>query len=195
MSSETAAFWSGEFGHEYTKRNDKVPWSDRVPFWRRIVNLTKAQSFLDVGTNAGWNLLALQQMGSHLLLSGVDINENAVQLAQNSGLDVVQCPADGVIEKYGEGACDMVITSGVLIHVAPQDLARTMRAIADVSSRWVVAIEYDAINETEVEYRGHKGRLWKRPYGELYMELGLELVETGEAEGFDACQYWILSKP
>jgi pseudaminic acid biosynthesis-associated methylase len=190
----TTAFWAGEFGSAYTKRNNRVPWSDRVPFWRRIVELTKAQSFLDVGCNIGWNLLALQQMGSQLMLSGVDINDDALQHAQNHGFDAHLCPADQVVEKFGAGACDMAITSGVLIHVAPEDLKRTMRAIVDVSSRWVVAVEYDAINETEVEYRGHKGKLWRRPYGELYMEMGLELVETGEAQGFDQCQYWLMEK-
>jgi pseudaminic acid biosynthesis-associated methylase len=194
MSADTTAFWSGDFGNDYLKRNSKVPWSERVPFWRRIVNKTKAESFLDVGTNAGWNLLALQQMGSHLLLSGVDINETAVQTAQSHALDVSVCPAEGIVEKFGADACDMVITSGVLIHVAPQDLQRTMRAIKEVTRKWVVAVEYDSKREQEIEYRGHKGKLWKRPYGHLYEKMGLCLVDTGKAEGFDDCTYWLLEK-
>lgn len=192
--TETTDFWRGQFGNEYNKRNGMVPWSDRVPFWRHIVTKTGAKSFLDVGCNAGWNLLALQQMGADLLMSGVDINEDAVQLAQSNGFDAAVCPADGVVEKFNADACDMVITSGVLIHIAPEDLQRTMEALVAVTRRWVVAVEYDAPTVTEVEYRGHKGKLWKRPYGELYQAHGLKLVDSGPADGFDDCTYWLLEK-
>lgn len=194
MSGDTVAFWQGNFGDDYTDRNE-VPWSDRVPFWRQIVGKTGARSFLDVGCNAGWNMRAIRTIGNgELEMTGVDVNAHALLKANEQGLDVMELPAEQVAEKFGEGACDMAITSGVLIHIPPDALLRTMRAITAVSRRWVLAVEYDAINETEVEYRGHKGRLWKRPYGELYMEMGLELVETGEAQGFERCQYWLLEK-
>jgi hypothetical protein len=29
---------------------------------------------------------------------------------------------------------------------------------------------------------------------EIYQSLGLSLVEFGNAEGFDSCQYWLLEK-
>ena len=61
------------------------------------------------------------------------------------------------------------------------------------SSRLSV-FEYAAETETEVEYRGHKGKLWKRPYGALYEALGLTLRDHGPAEGFDACEFWLLEK-
>ena len=88
----------------------------------------------------------------------------------------------------------MAITSGVLIHIATPDLARTMRAIVEVSRKWVVAVEYDSPDEQEVVYRGHAGKLWRRPYGEIYQALGLHLVEQGQADGFDNCQFWLLQK-
>jgi hypothetical protein len=46
-----------------------------------------------------------------------------------------------------------------------------------------------------IEYRGEKDRLWKRPYGKLYEAMGLTLVKAGPAEGFDRCDFWLLSKP
>jgi hypothetical protein len=86
------------------------------------------------------------------------------------------------------------VTSGVLIHVAPDALEVTMRAIIDVSARYVLAIEYDSDEEEEVDYRGHKGKLWKRPFGRLYQALGLRLLSYGEAGGFEKCTYWLLDK-
>lgn len=188
---ETVDFWAGEFGTAYTSRN-RPKWQDRVPFWRQVVESTEAASFLDVGTNAGWNLLALRSLSPEHVMSGVDVNKDALTQAANEGLDVVEGRADQVVELFGPDCADMVITSGVLIHIAPEDLTAAMTAIKNASRRWVVAVEYEADTAQEIEYRGHKGRLWKRPYGKLYEALGLSLVEYGVAPGFDQCHYWIL---
>ena len=51
--------------------------------------------------------------------------------------------------------------------------------------------------ETEIEYRGQKGLLWKRPYGDLYKRMGLTLIETAKLQmdvGFDNCRYWLMQK-
>lgn len=90
---------------------------------------------------------------------------------------------------------DLVFTCGVLIHIPPDDLKQVMQGLIDSSVGYVLAIEYEAKEETEVEYRGHKGKLWKRDYGKLYQELGLELVEKGFLLEFDNCTYWLMRKP
>lgn len=190
----TAEFWRGDFGNEYTKRN-RVDWNDRVPFWRHIVESTNAQSFLEVGCNAGWNLQALRSLNSEAMMTGVDLNESALLEAQAAGFDVEMCPGYEVAARLGAGVCDLAFTCGVLIHVGPEELLQTMAAIRDASAQFVLAVEYDAPNEQEVEYRGHAGKLWKRPYGALYQSLGLSLVEFGtEAQGFDNCAWWLLEK-
>lgn len=191
--SETAEFWAGEFGDAYVQRN-RVDWQERVPFWKRITDAIHAESFLDVGTNAGWNMLALRSIDPEFLMSGVDLNENAVNEAQMQGLDVVRAGATELQSLFGYGVADLVITSGVLIHVPPEELKQTMQAIVDCSAQYVIAIEYEADTEQEVEYRGHKGKLWKRPFGKLYEELGVSLVEYGVAEGFRDCHYWLMEK-
>lgn len=191
--STTQEFWQGPFGTEYTKRN-RVDWFDRVPFWRHIVEATDVTSFLDVGTNAGWNMQALRSINKDFTMSGVDLNLDALAEAKAAGFDVEQMAAHEVADFFGPGAAELVVTSGVLIHVPPEDLAKTLGALYDVSSRYVLAIEYAADVEQEVLYRGEAGKLWKRPFGALYMERGLSLVETGQAQGFDECQYWLLEK-
>lgn len=195
--SETVDFWRGDFGSEYLARNN-VAWEQRVPLLRRIAEETGAKSFLDIGTSAGWNLLAIRRASEGhddgVEMSGVEPHDGARGQAIANGFDVVDGTAIEALETFGPSVADLVITSGVLIHVAPAELLATMSAIAELSRAHVLAIEYDATQETEVEYRGHAGRLWKRPYGELYKSLRLSLEETGEAEGFDKCRYWLLSK-
>jgi hypothetical protein len=70
-----------------------------------------------------------------------------------------------------------------------------MRAIVQTSAKFVLAVEYEAEQEEEVEYRGHAGKLWKRPFGKLYGNLGMDLLAYGDAQGFNDCTYWLMSRP
>lgn len=189
------AFWAGDFGSEYTERN-QVDWALRVPLLQRILDQTNAESFLDLGCNAGWNLLALRKINPDFMMSGIDVNHQALQRAAAEGFDVINMPASAIADS-DELGCDcaqMVITSGVLIHIPPSELSDVMSAIVKASSRYVLCIEYDAPAETMVEYRGHQHRLWKRPFGELYERLGMSVLETGVADGYVDCKYWLLEK-
>lgn len=185
--------WAGDFGNEYLRRN-RVDWSKRVPFWRKLVKRTHVQSALEVGANAGWNLHALAACDVPTLV-GLDINHEAVKEAVASGLHVVHGTpelCDSISNKF-----DLVFTAGVLIHIGPDKLEQTMRSIIAASNRYVLAIEYAAEHEEEVNYRGLKEALWRRPYGELYAALGLERTARGHAgvdDGFDDCEWWLMEK-
>lgn len=189
----TIDFWAGEFGREYTNRQ-RVDYRDRIALLSHIIDHTGASTFLDVGTNEGHNLKALRDINHEYQMSGIDVNPDALAKASSAGFDVHLGRADEAVNLFGESAAELVITSGVLIHVAPEDLKASMAAIRDASSAYVLAIEYDSQNEREINYRGHAGKLWARPFGELYKALGLSLVETGTAEGYNDCTYWLLAK-
>lgn len=192
-------FWSGTFGDEYTDRN-KVEWRDRIPLLSRILETAPATSFLDVGCNAGWNMLALREIvgADKIAISGLDVNQKALEQAGAAGLDVILAPATACCDEPLSPTCaEMVITSGVLIHVPPEDLNPTLTAIREASMQYVLAIEYPSLSGAEepVEYRGHEGRLWRRDYGAEYVKLGgLALIESGVAEGYDGCNYWLLER-
>lgn len=186
--------WTGQFGDAYTKRN-KVDWKSRVPFWQRISDTIHCDQFLDVGTNMGWNLRALRHISDKFQMSGVDINHLAVMEAQEH-FDVIEASARELVDNFGPKSSQCTITSGVLIHIPPSELQAVMRSIIEVTSDYIVCIEYEAPQEEMVPYRGHFDKLWKRPYGRLYEEMGCSIVEYGEsAEGFDSCAWWILERP
>lgn len=184
----TNEFWSGTFGDDYTARN-RVDWRARIPFWREILDATGARSVYEVGANAGWNLSAIKRACPDVAAHGHDVNERAVIQAEAAGLNVV------LDNSIADGSYDLVFTAGVLIHIAPKDLHKQMRAIVKASSDYVLAVEYAADTEEEVEYRGHAGKLWKRPYGQLYADMGLTLVTHKHAPaGFDRCEAWLLRR-
>lgn len=186
--------WRGEFGDAYLVRN-QVQWRKRMPFWLHIKEKTACRSALEIGCSAGWNLMALRELDvPHL--AGIDINAEAVKQAQKNHLFAVLGTPD-----LGAriGPCfDLVFTAGMLIHVAPDELAGTIDAMIVASRKYVLAIEYasDYLHE-EINYRGHDAALWKRPYGQILADAGLFLVakgEVGEADGFDRCTYWLMEK-
>ena len=191
--SDTEDFWAQDFGNEYTKRN-RVEWRDRVPFWESAIEFCAPATVLEVGCNAGWNLLAIHSVAPMVELHGVDVNASAVEETRQNGIEAHCVGALGIAGLHEPGSIDLVFTAGMLIHVAPDDLESVMRAIVATSGRYVIAVEYDSEETEEVEYRGHKGKLWKRPYGRLYQALGLKLLSQGAAGGFDKCEYYLLEK-
>lgn len=192
--NEQEAFWLGGFGDGYTQRN-QVKWRNRVDFWNRVIALTEPTMAFEIGCNMGWNLRALREVSPGMSLGGIDVNTKAASISRRIGFDVTRTTLREMNLEFSIPA-DLVFTAGVLIHIAPADIVPAMEKIISLSSRWVLAVEYEAEVETEVEYRGHAGRLWKRPFGKMYQELGCKLACRMERpEGFDNTTAWLLEKP
>ena len=193
---DTKEFWEGEGGDEYTKRT-RVDWRARIPFWKMILDGTGARSVFEFGCNAGYNLTAIQAHNGFYKspeVYGSDVNNGALEQARMAGINAYLSDDD-----YNVLPCELAFTAGVLIHIPPEDLFRTMKKIISKSTDYILAVEYYAEEETEIEYRGENGLLWKRDYGKLYQDMGLSLTHHGNTEhrkaiGFDNCHWWLLRK-
>lgn len=181
--------WKGDFGRDYTDRNTfeiegleqlcrKNYGVSRSEINRRTLQgVSKEASFLEVGCNAGNQLLLLNQMG-WTNLSGVELQPYALEIArsrlpqanlkQGSALDI----------PWPDNSFDVVFTSVVLIHIAPRDLPRAMDEIHRTSRRYIWGLEYYAPEASEIFYRNHSQLLWKMDYARLYLDRfdDLELV-------------------
>lgn len=195
MSTAQEEFWRTDFGRDYTARN-RPNWKARVPFWRDIIAKTEARAILEVGANIGTNMKAMRAVDPSLCIWGCDINQTALQEGSDAGLSIVDASVFDLAREFHGGNFDLTCSVGVLIHIAPAEIERAMQAIIAASKRYVLAVEYAAETEEEVEYRGHAERLWRRPFGQMYQDLGLRLVYEGEApaDAFDRCTAWILER-
>ena len=95
---------------------------------------------------------------------------------------------------------EFVFTIGVLIHIAPDDLLASCREMFRVSSQYVACAEYFNPTPVEIDYRGHRGVLFKRDFGAFWLDNfpELELVDYGflwkRATGLDDLTWWLFCK-
>jgi pseudaminic acid biosynthesis-associated methylase len=199
MPTETTqlALWRSDFGRAYTDRNDRDK-PERVDAWRRLLDGIVPSRALEVGCNVGWNLVYLERLGIPELF-GIEPQADAVERARHRRPRFNILHGTAFDLPFRDGLCDLVFTSGVLIHIAPESLAVALDEIYRVSRRWIVAIEYDQPCEQEVRYRGHAAALWKRDHGAAWQARfpSLRLVRRlalGAAAGYDDCTAHLFEK-
>ncbi len=179
--SEQEKFWAGDFGDQYVARSaDHSFVPARIYMFSEILKHTRSvESFLEFGPNVGLNLLALRQLCPRALLSGVEINATAVQkLRQNGFENVVH---GSFLDSTFDKMADFSFTSGVLIHINPDLLSKAYEALYATSRKYICVNEYYNPVPVELEYRGNKGKLYKRDFaGELLDKYpDLKLVSYG----------------
>ena len=174
---EQQDFWKGTFGDEYTIRN-AGDWNN---FYKKQWGVTRTElnneflkgvdkrlPVLEVGCNRG-NQLKLLKRDGFTNLWGVEINKSALDLArEDKGFNVVEASALDL--PFRDGFFNLVFTSGVLIHIAPSNLPKAIDEICRVSNRYIWGFEYFSEKCGEIEYKGHKNKLWKNNFSKLFLE-------------------------
>lgn len=181
--------WRSEFGREYTDRNTleidalDALYRKNYGLSRRQINETfltdvpREASFLEVGCNTGNQLLLLQQMG-YSNLSGIELQPYALDIARARTRNISLQQGSALALPYENRSFDVVYTSGVLIHISPEDLPRAMDEIHRCAITYIWGMEYYSPETTEVRYRNRHGLLWKMDFARRYLERfeDLELV-------------------
>jgi pseudaminic acid biosynthesis-associated methylase len=171
--------WRGRFGREYTDRNPQSVaeldalysrWFGRS---RTSLNqeflgdLNRSMRVLEVGANVGCQLQALKTMGFENLY-GIELQRYAVEQARGrlNGIDIIQASAFDI--PFKDGYFDLVFTSGVLIHISPEQIEKALSEIVRCTRCYVWGFEYYAESYKAVRYRGLDDLLWKTDFAELY---------------------------
>ncbi len=198
--------WTGGFGDEYSDRNAYADWKmgPGVVAFRRILSGLDIKSVLEVGSNVGLKLLFVSELfKGNVKLYALEPNRKAfnrlvsqtrLKLEKAWNCDAFQLP-------LADSSIDLVFTSGVLIHIAPDDLGRATDEIVRVARRYVLCIEYFSHEPVEVPYRGKMGLLFKRDFGAFYLDRfpNLKCSKYGflwkkEFSIFDNSNWWLFEK-
>ena len=173
--------WAGKFGEEYTNRNVMSPdefeklLRSRIGFSRteqidEFLSDLELDNILEVGSSVGNQLLLLQKKGFKNLY-GIELNRYAVEKSKErtkgKGIDIIQGSAFDI--PFKDAYFDL-FTSGVLIHISPQDINDVLDEIYRCSKRYIWGSEYFSEDYIKVDYRGHNELLWKTNFAKLYLD-------------------------
>jgi pseudaminic acid biosynthesis-associated methylase len=198
--------WTGAFGDAYADRNAAT--AEAVQTRLRMLAPIVARldgdpprSILECGCNVGLNLRALRQL-TRAELQAVEPNTHARQRVIDDRILEPGQLHDATLASlpFADASIDLVFTTGVLIHVPPDQLERALREIHRVSRKYVLAVEYFSVKPEAVEYRGQTGMLWKRDFGGAYLDLFADLVTVDvgflwhRTSGCDDATWWLFRK-
>jgi pseudaminic acid biosynthesis-associated methylase len=179
--TEQASKWSGDFGRKYTERNpqslDEMEelyvgnfGLTRTELNRRFLdNFDRSMRILEVGSNVGNQLLCLQRMGFESLY-GIELQSYAVEISKSKckNINLIQGEASDI--PFKDGFFDLVFTSGVLIHISPENLPYVLKEIHRCTRKYIFGFEYYSDETHEIPYRGNSNLLWKANFAGKYIE-------------------------
>lgn len=181
MTTEQESFWKGEFGSDYIERNcssERI--ASNISFFSRVLEKTSnVSSIIELGSNIGMNLYAIEKLLPQCSLTAVEINEEAVKtLGKWEKVDVIH---QSILDLKIEKKFDFSFTKGVLIHINPDMLGQAYKALYESSTRYIMVAEYYDPNPVSIEYRGHRDRLFKRDFAGDMLDMypDLHLVDYG----------------
>jgi spore coat polysaccharide biosynthesis protein SpsF len=170
FETEQEQFWAGEFGDEYIDRSQGARHiASRTAMWSRILRAcAPIASATEFGANIGLNLRALRSLLPDAELTGVEINAKAAQILRNEG--TIEVLEGSLLDTAPSAPSDLAFTCGVLIHVNPDRLATAYDQLARGSRQYVVISEYYNPTPTQIAYRGHSERLYKRDFAGEFLD-------------------------
>lgn len=173
--------WSTDFGQDYTARNlrttaemDKL-FRANLGVGRFELNheflddLDRDLSILEVGSNVGTQLMILQEMGFKNL-TGVELQFGALELAQERSHGIGFGQATAFNLPFKDSSFDLVFTSGVLIHIHPDDVGIALSEIYRCARHYIWGYEYYSPSCESITYRGQANLLWKADFAGLYRQ-------------------------
>ena len=179
--TEQEAFWAGDFGNEYCKRNNsKELMATKIAFYSKVLSFTKGvNTCIEFGANIGLNLEAIGRLLPSCGLSAVEINKAAV--AELDRLADIKIYEQSILDFNVDYQRDLSIISGVLIHINPDVLPSVYDILYNSSRKYILIAEYYNPTPVEIEYRGNKGKLFKRDFAGEIMDKhpDLELIQYG----------------
>lgn len=207
MDTRQLQLWKSAFGAEYANRPGNAISTDNLRRlmrdWGRMLGhavTPSPASVLEVGCNVGRNLVALRGFVEEI--HAVEPNAEAVRQARAhpalEGVDIRE--GDAFALPFADESVDLVFTSGVLIHVAPDELERAVREIVRVARHYVLCVEYFSHEPQQVTYRGREGYLFKRDFGKFYLEQfpALRVLDYGflwqPLDSSDDSNWWLFAK-
>lgn len=204
MINNQEKFWINEIASSYIKSNDDFDTEIGIKAWNQMLkelDKNDLSSFLECGSNIGRNLKFLSLLIPNSEINVIEISPEALDIVKKR-FRIKESFQGSIKNSEFQRSFDLVFTSGVLIHINPDDLLLSMEKMYHHSRKYILIAEYFNRTPVEIEYRGERNRLFKRDFGKLFYEnFPCKLVDVGflwgplyDSAGFDDLTYWLFEK-
>jgi len=196
-------FWRDTYSKEYISRNSEFDIDSGVKAWGIMLRNTEAiSSVLECGSNIGRNINILNHVLPSATKSIVEISPDAFnivtqryKLATAQNCSIIE--ADFPLHSF-----DLVFTTGVLIHIAPENLIQNLSKIYSLSRRYILFCEMFSRVPKTVHYKNEDDLLFTRDYGRFFLDnFEVRIVDYGflwghyfDTAGFDDGNFWVFEK-
>tara|TARA_B100000965_G_C19449892_1_gene694753 strand:- start:82 stop:702 length:621 start_codon:yes stop_codon:yes gene_type:complete len=175
-------FWTGDFAKDYIDRNksDELLAANINLFTNALSKCNQINSCIELGSNIGMNLKALQKILPSTELSAVEINKSAIDELRKI-VDKNNIYNESILDWTNKKKYDMVFTKGVLIHINPDYLKDVYEKIYNSSKNYILICEYYNPTPQMIMYRGNEDKMFKRDFAGDILDIynDLYLVDYG----------------
>jgi spore coat polysaccharide biosynthesis protein SpsF len=163
--TEQEAFWAGDFGSQYSQRNqgDTLLASNLNFFNKALQQAHGLNTCIEFGANIGMNLKALKLLYPQQEQDAIEINADAA-----AELTKVISPAHvyqgSILDFVPHKTWDLTLIKGVLIHINPEELPGVYDKLVLTCGKYLLVAEYYNPSPVSIPYREHRDRLFKRDF-------------------------------
>jgi pseudaminic acid biosynthesis-associated methylase len=201
--NEQQNFWKQEYAEEYRKKNSSFNLEMGIKGWAEMLrSVSGISSILECGCNIGRNINFLNYLKPEAKKSIIEISPEAFKFVTDQYTIDRSFNGPIVESSFVSSSFDLVFTSGVLIHIHPDDLLGNMQKMYELSSSYILMGEYFNRTPVMIEYQGQQNKLFKRDFGKMFLEnFNVGLVDHGflwghifDSAGFDDITWWLFKK-
>jgi pseudaminic acid biosynthesis-associated methylase len=197
-------FWKDEYANDYIAKNSEFDNSLGAKAWELMLKKVKPEisSFLECGCNIGRNIYQLATVLPEAEKSIIEISKPAFNYVTSNFQFKLSFNGPILESDFEKNSFDLVFTMGVLIHINPDDLLKTMSFMNNYSKKYILMGECFNRTPVMIEYQGKVNKLYKRDFGKLFIEnFSVKLVDYGflwghiyDPAGFDDVTWWLFEK-
>jgi len=165
------SFWQGFGGNGYITRNKYFHNFEYTDGYREDIlkdflsKIPKDSTVLELGCNKGQTIGHLKELG-FTEVTGIDINRSALKIAREE-FPQFEFIESSIEDYFREQPFDLVITSGVLIHIHPNNLKGIIDKICLLSKKYIFGFEYYSREFQDTNYGG-KELCWSGNYVNIF---------------------------
>lgn len=162
--------------HKRFWENRKIDWNQAyLQTWNHphrylisaVLKQIEWQSLLEVGCGPGPNLVNITKLFPQVVLGGIDVNPDAIELAKKTFKGVLFRVGSAENIMVSDDGTDVVLTDMCLIYVDPRKINKVIKEIKRVVRKYVVFCEF----HSESWYDRMKIRLTSGYHAHNYVKL------------------------